>query len=58
MNFLSEALVWVERVVKLIPVFADLWRAIEAENTNQTFAAQLEMARQIREAQARERFGG
>ena len=58
MNFLSEALVWVERVVKLIPVFADLWRAIEAENTNQTFAAQLEMARQIREAQARVRFGG
>jgi hypothetical protein len=56
-SLFADVLVWVERVVKLIPVFQDLWRAVEAENTNQQFAAQLEMVRQIREAQARERFG-
>lgn len=53
---MEEVLLWVERVVRLIPVFQDLWRAVEAENTNQSFAAQLELVRQIREQQARERF--
>lgn len=57
MSVVGDILVWVERVVRLIPVFQDLWRAVEADNTNQTFAAQLELVRQVREAQARERFG-
>lgn len=53
---IEDILLWVTRVVRLIPVFQDLWRAVEAENTNQQFAAQLEMVRQMREQQARERF--
>lgn len=57
MSVIADVLIWVERVVRLIPVFQDLWRAVEADNTNQQFAAQLEMVRQIRETQARERFG-
>lgn len=53
---IEDILLWVTRVVRLIPVFQDLWRAVEADNTNQQFAAQLEMVRQVREQQARERF--
>lgn len=53
---MEEVLLWVERVVRLIPVFQDLWRAVEAENANQQFAAQMEMIRLVREQQARERF--
>jgi hypothetical protein len=56
-SFLGEALVWVKRILEFVPVFADLWRAVDADNTNQQFAAQLEMVRQIREAQMRERSG-
>lgn len=53
---MEDILLWITRVVRLIPVFQDLWRAVEADNTNQSFAAQLELVRQIREQQARERF--
>lgn len=54
---MSEILVWAKRILDFVPVFQDLWSSVAADNANQTFAAQLEMVRQIREAQAKERFG-
>lgn len=53
---MEEVLEWVARIVKFIPVFRDLWTAVKANNTNQQFAMQLEMVRQIREQQAKEEF--
>lgn len=53
---MEEVLVWVGRIVKLIPVFQDLWGAVKEADTDKQFAAQMEMVRQIRGQQAREEF--
>ena len=52
----DDVLEWLPRILKLLPVFRDLWSAVKSENTNQQFAVQLEMVRQIREQQAKEEF--
>jgi len=53
---MEEALEWVFRIVKLIPVFRDLWTAVQEQDQGKVFAAQMEMQRQIRQQQAREEF--
>jgi hypothetical protein len=52
----AEALEWVGRAVKLIPVIRQLWDAVKGSDQNQQLAAQLEMVRTMREMQAREMF--
>ena len=52
----NEVLEWAPRVLKLIPVFRDLWSGVKAQDHGAIFAAQMEMQRQIREQQAREEF--
>lgn len=56
MSVVADILVWVERAVRLIPVIQKLWKAVESDDPKQTLAAQLEMTRQMREEQAKERF--
>lgn len=51
-----EALEWVGRAVKLIPVIRNLWTAVKADDGAGQLAAQMEMTRQMREMQAREEF--
>lgn len=53
---LEEVLEWAPRVLKLIPVFKDLWGAVKAQDQGAIFAAQMEMQRHIREEQARAEF--
>lgn len=52
-----EAVVeWVPRVMRLLPVFQDLWSGVKEQDQGKIFAAQMEMQRHIREQQAREEF--
>jgi hypothetical protein len=53
---MEEALIWVGRIVKFIPVFRDLWDAVRDDDTAKLYAAQMEMTRKVREQQARETF--
>lgn len=53
---MEEALEWVFRIVKFIPVFRDLWTAVKGNDKDSQYAAQMELVRQIRETQAREEF--
>lgn len=53
---MEEVLVWVGRVIKLIPVVKDLWDAVRGEDEAALLSAQMEMVRKIREQQAREEF--
>lgn len=53
---MEEVLVWVGRIVKFIPVFKDIWDAVKGDDTERLYAAQMEMVRQVRGAQAREEF--
>jgi len=52
----AEALEWVGRAVKLIPVIKQLWGAVKASDEGAIFAAQMEMVREMRGQQAREEF--
>jgi len=57
-DFASDALMWIGRIVKILPVFKDLWHAVKGQDADQLFAAQMEMTRAIRREQAREEFEG
>lgn len=52
-DFAEDALVWIGRVVKVLPAFKALWQAIEGNKEDQMFAAQMELTRSIRREQAR-----
>ena len=53
---MDEVLIWVARVVQIIPVVQQLWDAIKGGDAESQLAAQMEMVRQIRGQQAREEF--
>lgn len=53
---MEELLIWVGRAVKLIPVIKDLWDAVKGDDADRMYAAQMEMVRAMRGAQAREEF--
>lgn len=50
----ADILMWIGRVVTVLPAFQSLWQAIAGQNADELFAAQLELTRKIREQQARE----
>ena len=50
------AVEWAPRVLRLIPVFRDLWDGVKEDDQAKIFAAQMEMQRQMRRAQAMEEF--
>lgn len=52
----AEALEWVGRAVKLVPVIRELWGAVKDDDAGKQLAAQMEMVRTMREMQAREEF--
>ena len=54
----ADVVMWIGRVVTVLPAFQALWQAIEGQNADQLFAAQLELTRQIRTQQAREEIEG
>lgn len=60
MSVLDEAIElaaeWVPRVVRMLPVFRDLWDGVKEQDQAKIFAAQMEMQRRMREQQAREEF--
>lgn len=53
---IEEVLEWAPRVIRLIPVFRDLWAGVKEQDQGRIFAAQMEMQRKIREEQARDEF--
>ncbi len=57
-DFAADALMWIGRVVKVLPAFKELWHAVSGGDADQQFAAQLELTRQIRTQQAREEIEG
>lgn len=56
MSFPAELLEWVKRIIGFIPVFQQLWSAVKDDDADGLYAAQMELVRQIRGAQAREEF--
>ncbi len=52
-DFAADALMWIGRVVKVLPAFKALWQAIAGNDQDQVFAAQMELARSVRREQAR-----
>jgi GTP1/Obg family GTP-binding protein len=52
----EEVLEWAPRVIRLIPVFRELWSGVKDQDQGKIFAAQMEMQRKIREEQARDEF--
>lgn len=55
---MSEALLWIGRIVAVIPAFKALWESIEGQDADKQFAAQLELTRQIRREQAKAEIPG
>lgn len=52
-DFAADALMWIGRVLTVLPAFQALWQAVSGGNQDQVFAAQMEMTRAIRREQAR-----
>lgn len=57
-DFAADALMWIGRVVKILPVFKEFWHAVRGNDPDQVFAAQMEMTRAVRREQAREEVEG
>ena len=55
---MNEVLVWIGRVLAIIPAFQAVWEAAKGGNPEQELAASLEMIRAIKTQQAREEIGG
>lgn len=53
---MDEALKWIGRLLKFVPVFQKLWSAVADNDDGALLAAQMEMVTQLREHQAREEF--
>lgn len=55
-DFAADALMWIGRVVRVLPAFQALWQAIDGNDDDQVFAAQMEFRRAIRREQTRKEF--
>ncbi len=51
---MSEIAMWLERLVTLLPSIIGLWEAVKVDNPQQQLEAQLELARAMKDRQARE----
>lgn len=53
---MDEALKWIGRILKFVPVFQKLWTAVADRDEGALLAAQMEFVTRVREQQAREEF--
>ncbi len=50
---IEDVVMWTRRALAVLPAFKALWQAISGKDTDQEFAAQMELTRAIRREQAR-----
>ncbi len=50
---IEDVMMWAGRALAVLPAFKALWQAISGGDTDQEFAAQMELTRAIRREQAR-----
>lgn len=54
----GDVVMWLGRIVSLLPQLVDLWTAAKTKDPSFELEAQLALTRAIKDAQAREEIGG
>lgn len=55
---LAEILLWLGRIVTVLPALAELWQAVDDKDDKAQLEAALALVRAIKDREAREEIGG